>query len=343
MGFDADNQAATMSGLLGIVHGIEGIPVDLLYPLGRNQWQQPFNDRYVNVTRHDLPDASIRDIAARTAALGEKIILANGGSIVTENGVDYYEIDSTARFTAPLELPSASTLLAEKGQPFSFRYSYIDPSVEVNYEIVAGALPPGIDLDGRKLSGTTLQTGHFSFRVRVEAGGATAEQDYALSVYGENLAQSAATILHGDADGDLEVMRDGSRRGATFLSRGSAAAEHVDYYGYSWTTPQTISTLVFNPGMPEEFGGWFTSLRVEYRDGDGKWRTAEELTIEPPINFDNSQWLKGSYIDHVLTIAPVTTTAIRIVGKAGGVQPDAHTGETLRYYTSIAGLAVYAD
>ena len=98
MGFDADNQAATMSGLLGIIHGTAGIPEDLLYPLGKDEWQLPFNDRYVNVTRHDLPDASIKDLAARTAALGEKIIqdgkeagqgvgyLEDGTMVVVEGG-----------------------------------------------------------------------------------------------------------------------------------------------------------------------------------------------------------------------------------------------------------------
>ncbi len=43
MGFDADNQAATMSGLLGIILGTDGIPEELLYPLGRDKWKLPFN------------------------------------------------------------------------------------------------------------------------------------------------------------------------------------------------------------------------------------------------------------------------------------------------------------
>jgi hypothetical protein len=124
LGFDADNQAATMSGLLGIIYGLEGIPEDLLYPLGRNQWEHPFNDVYKNVSRHDLPDASIRDMAARTAAQGERVILANGGRIIREAGVDYYEIDPSANFTAPFEMVTAPALLAEKNREFSFRYYF---------------------------------------------------------------------------------------------------------------------------------------------------------------------------------------------------------------------------
>jgi ADP-ribosylglycohydrolase len=111
LGFDADNQAATMCGLLGVIGGSESIPEDLLYPLGRGRWEQPFNDIYQNVSRYDLPDASIRDMAARTAAQGEKIILANGGRIISEDGVDYYEIDTTASFSRLLRDRHDSELL----------------------------------------------------------------------------------------------------------------------------------------------------------------------------------------------------------------------------------------
>ena len=63
LGFDADNQAATMAGLLGIVHGTAGLPEELLFPLESLGWEKPFNDTYKNVSRHDLPDSSITDMA----------------------------------------------------------------------------------------------------------------------------------------------------------------------------------------------------------------------------------------------------------------------------------------
>ena len=104
-----------------------------------------------------------------------------------------------------------------------------------------------------------------------------------------------------------------------------------------------MSTLVYNPGMPEEWGGWFTSLEVQYQDEAGEWRTAQLLSIEPGLDFDHSQWLKGAYIDQSLTIDPVKTRAIRIIGDAGGIEQDARNGGERRHYTAISELAVYAD
>ena len=104
-----------------------------------------------------------------------------------------------------------------------------------------------------------------------------------------------------------------------------------------------MSTLVYNPGMPEEWGGWFTSLEVQYQDEGGEWRTAQLLSIEPGLDFDNNQWLKGAYIDQSITIDPVTTRAIRIIGDAGGIEQDARNGGEKRHYTAISELAVYAD
>jgi hypothetical protein len=100
---------------------------------------------------------------------------------------------------------------------------------------------------------------------------------------------------------------------------------------------------VFNPGLPEEWGGWFTSLEVQYKDADGTWKNADLLSIAPGIDFDNTQWLKGAYIDHSLSIDPVTTKAIRIIGNAGGIEQDARNGGERKFYTAISELAVYAD
>ena len=61
------------------------------------------------------------------------------------------------------------------------------------------------------------------------------------------------------------------------------------------------------------------------------------------MNFDNSQWLKGAYIDHSLSFEPVMTTGIRIIGHAGGIKQDERNGGELRFYSAISELAVYAD
>ena len=345
LGFDADNQAATMSGLLGIVLGLDGIPRDLLYPLGRERWSEPFNDRYVNVSRHDLPDASLRDIAARMARQGERVILAHGGRIVREDDVDYYEIDSAATFSPPLELPSAPTLLAEVGRPFAFPVHDGRGPAPLVLAVASGELPPGVVLADGRLQGMPARAGRFGFTVEARSGDAQRREDYAIRVHGPNLAPQAVEILHAPSPtgDDIEWIRDGDPRGRTYFSRAPDGQPRRNHYGYRWEAARTIGTLVYNPGIPKEWGGWFTSLEVEYRGADGAWRPVPNLVISPAMDFDNTQWLKGAWINHALTFDPVSTDAIRIVGEAGGIEQDARNGGERRYYTSISELAVYAD
>ncbi len=345
LGFDADNQAATMSGLLGIVYGPTGIPENLLYPLGRDRWERPFNDRYINVSRHDLPDTSIRDMARRTAELGGKIILANGGRIVSEDGVDYYEIDKSASFKAPFELVTAPVLLAEQGREFSFRYYFGMDAQTASYEVVNGSLPAGLILNKNTIQGMPSETGRFDVRLQVGSGSESRQQDFTIRVHGENLAQSASKILSNESptDDDIEIIRDGERRRATYYNRAPDPEPRINWYGYAWEEAQSVSTIVFNPGLPEEWGGWFTSLEVEYQDSTGQWLKATLLSVEPGMDFDNTQWLKGAFIDQSLDIEPVTTRAIRIIGHAGGIEQDERNGGERRFYTAISELAVYAD
>ena len=111
MGFDCDNQTATMCGLLGVINGVGGVPLDRAMPF--EHWTKPFNDRYINVTRFDMPDASIEDIIERTVVLAEKIILARGGSVREENGEKIYTINPKATFK-PAQEPAATFTLPEK-------------------------------------------------------------------------------------------------------------------------------------------------------------------------------------------------------------------------------------
>ena len=104
LGFDCDNQTATMCGLLGVINGVEGVPLDRAMPF--EHWTKPFNDRYINVTRYDMPDASIEDLIERTVVLAEKNILARGGKVREENGEKIYTINRKARFT-PAKEPAA--------------------------------------------------------------------------------------------------------------------------------------------------------------------------------------------------------------------------------------------
>ena len=61
-GYECDNQAATMAGLIGVMRGADVIPERFTHELGPRRWETPFNDSYVNFARDG--------IAAHHAALG---------------------------------------------------------------------------------------------------------------------------------------------------------------------------------------------------------------------------------------------------------------------------------
>jgi ADP-ribosylglycohydrolase len=71
-GWDTDCNAATAGGIIGIIRGARAIPA---------KWDI-FNNRYRNESLRGIPAwLGISDLAARTAALGERVILARGGSV----------------------------------------------------------------------------------------------------------------------------------------------------------------------------------------------------------------------------------------------------------------------
>lgn len=64
----------------------QGLPNDLLFPVQEFDSTKPFNDFYKNISRFDMPDAGLEDVANRMAAQGEKIILRHGGRRFSEGG-----------------------------------------------------------------------------------------------------------------------------------------------------------------------------------------------------------------------------------------------------------------
>lgn len=79
-GFDCDNQAATLAGLLGVMHGESQIPRDLTREIAGNDWAEPFNDRYVNERRPPLPmNQTNSGIVGKIMLLTQRAILEEGG------------------------------------------------------------------------------------------------------------------------------------------------------------------------------------------------------------------------------------------------------------------------
>ena len=81
-GFDCDNQAATLAGLLGVMHGESAIPPELTKKIGGNDWSEAFNNQYVNERRPPLP------MNQTNTGIVDKIMLLTQRAIVEEGGQD---------------------------------------------------------------------------------------------------------------------------------------------------------------------------------------------------------------------------------------------------------------
>lgn len=360
LGFDADNQAATMAGLLGIIRGTKGLPANLMKPFPELGWKEPLNDKYSNVTRDGLPDASLKDIAERMAAQGEKVILGHGGRRLVEHGVESYEINAGAEFRPPFEFPSGPAPVIETGRPVNHVFLLSGAGDDVQWRVAQGALPRGLRFEGGRLSGATQdRPGKYRLALEARSQSKCVRREITLVVRGENMARSAVRILSPVQRSDLslrklliidtppalfsdsvEVIRDGRRTGggATFLSLGGGAGPRSDVYGYEWTQPQRIGLLVFCTGFLEEASGWFTGLNVEYRDESGAWNAVKNLRSAPSFADGNDPATKAHFAEDLLFFDPVETRAIRItgpVGSAGGLVKDPPL------FTSISELSVY--
>ena len=341
-GMDADNQAATMCGLLGVLNGFESIPTDLMYPLEDAQWEMPFNDNYKMITREGLSDASITELAERTAKQGEKIILANGGEKIVTDGVEYYKINTSAKFIAPFELNSFPEFFVEVDKPFEYPiYTGGLKNVEI---IVRGTLPEGVVIKNDAIVGIPTTVGRYSFELTGKLGDKEITQAIEFTVHSKNIASDAKEVLFNKnaINHNIEIIRNETIK-ETYRSKKEGSIRENDYYGYLWDEPQSISALSFNNGANYEWAGWFTSFGVQYLK-DGEWISVEEFKISPDLNMDNSQWLKPSYMDYTIEFPVLETKGIRIVGLGGGIEKDpanAHLG--VEYSTSISELRVFEN
>jgi len=324
MGWDADNQAATLTGLMGIIYGADGIPQSLLYPV--EGWERPFNDRYVNVSRHDLPDVSIQDQIDRLIAQGKRVVAQVGGITTVMDGKEVLLMDRFEPFLAPEEiLPPPSQFLT------------IGDSVDVRFystyegSELASALPDGWYREGNRVGGSATETGRFE--VALTAGLDTAR--VAVHVLSENKAASARRILHHAPDEDLELLRDGSRSAPAFYSETSSVPIR-QWYGYEWDQPVVLSALTFTVGFPREEWGWFREPVAEYRSPSGDWMEVPGLEFTPNMPSGTSKYLQPGLVTYLVTFESVNTTAIRLVGWAGGHPVDAppEYGTTLTELTA---------
>jgi hypothetical protein len=341
MGMDADNQAATICGLLGIIGGIESIPHELMFPLEDADWEKPFNDSYRMITREGLPSAKLAAMADRIAAQGIKVALAHGGELIEEGGVETLVLPVSAAFVPPFELNPIPTIQTAMGEEFIYPLFAGGAPGKVKWSANPG-LPEGLSIEKNQIQGSPVRAGEFSFELAAELEGKHAVVDVECIVFPQNLAASAVEILHNlpVEQGKLEILRDGDPV-ETYLSLSKPHERRLDHYGYRWDEPLEIEAIQFNCGTPNEFYGWFTSFDVQYLSRD-KWVSVDRMHISPELNLENSQWLKPAQMEYTIRFDTVKTTAIRIIGNNGGIEKDpanAHLG--LELATAISELKAF--
>ncbi|HKJ66784.1 MAG TPA: ADP-ribosylglycohydrolase family protein [bacterium] len=360
IGFDADNQAATMAGLLGAAKGFSALPENLLYPPGTD-WDEPFNDFYKNVSRYDMPDASISDMADRMLAQAEKIIVMHGGEKVNQDGGTLYRINKNAHFFPPLELPAAPAPYIEIGKPVDYQFTAVGGQPPYHWEITEGEMPPGLKFRNGEVTGKVENPGIWEVTVRVSDGDRSDSRPFRLIVHPENIAPDARQVLASVRETAVEVrdamwltvpyslyanevtvLNDGVEHGdgSTFYSITDSHEPRKDYYGYEWDSQHTIGLIGFHTGSMEENGGWFTSLNAEYQDETGEWFSVDNLRIVPSLLPGQQPYNKPHFVEYLLAFSPVQTKAIRIIGQAGSA-PHWRNGRTP--FTSITELKVHGN
>ena len=356
MGFDADNQAATLCGLLGVMNGTKGLPQNLLYPI--DGWQLPFNDIYKNVTRHDMPDAKITDMAKRTKQLAEQVILKNGGR---KDG-DVYVINTKGKFNPPLEFAESPEPIAHKGEEMLHKL-IVSGNTEKTAWSVDGTLPGGIYFNNGFFTGTPTETGVFPVKITISTPKESISRDISLRIRPENIAYSASEILANvpvtnDQVRDsmwysfgralyaqnVDVIRDGKYRGehsVFYTILNDCNYPKIDYFGYRWEEKQNIGAIGFHIGAIEENGGWFSSLNVQYLDENGYWQNVEKLSVSPRLSDPEDIFRQPHFIEYFITFSPVNSKAIRIIGDATHAEHWHEKTREVSPFVSITELSVY--
>jgi AraC-like DNA-binding protein len=111
---------------------------------------------------------------------------------------------------------------------------------------------------------------------------------------------------------------------------GHNQAEGPDWYCITFPASTTVNCVEVTMECPNRDGGWWTSLWVEYWNGES-WCAVDQLSITPPYNFNDVPYERRPYETHALTFDAVTVERIRLIGQPGG----------LAQFTSLAYIAVY--
>lgn len=366
MGFDADNQTATIGGIIGVMNGAETFPDQLTKPI--EGWTKPFNDRYVNITRYDMPDASIDDMIDRTVKQAIAVVCANGGELKGEGDRQYLVINRKAVFNAPLEYSEGPLPRMEVGVPVNSQFGVL-PYPGKYLKVADGAIPDGLTFEKGYLKGTPTTPG--KYRVELMIYDENTGKEFRDSIFVEwlvrtkNIAPEADTILasvrkvnkdvlykcwitfgkpmYADS---VNVINDGivSGKGSVFYSLAEMSkAPKSDYFGYGWKEPRTIDMVAFHSGCLEEFGGWYQagSVKIQYLDEAGNWKDVTGFKSTPALPETDIVFFQPHFAEFVFEFDPVTTRGVRMIGDDKVQDHWNKYTKNVSSFISITELGVY--
>jgi ADP-ribosylglycohydrolase len=356
MGFDADNQTATVGGILGIINGASKLPKTLTMPI--EGWSLPFNDKYINITRYDMPDAKITDMINRTVDQALKLIVEKGGK-VTKNTVT---INTKAVFNPPMEFCVGPNPVLEVNKTVDYDF-YSITNKQYQWKLTKGSLPDGLVFSNGKITGTPTTKGKYNITLSLSDGKKTINKDFELIVRGKNIAPEADSIIANVRKTNTEllyktwitfgkpiyaenvnVINDGNIRGdgSVFYSLATEAnIPKVDYFGYHWNEKRNIAMIAFNVGCMEEFGGWYSDVNIQYKDENGHWKDVGKYKVTPELPKTDIVFIQAHFVEYLFEFEPVLTDEIRIIGDT---KTESHWNKDTKNtsnFISITELSVY--
>jgi len=124
----------------------------------------------------------------------------------------------------------------------------------------------------------------------------------------------------GTGNPNIEVARDGvtppvgsSDPLQQYDTYTNGSSRTLDWIGYTFSSTQTFSRVIFQEGIHFPTGGWFTNMRVQVRNGTS-WTDVPSVGSTPPYAGNNGI----NYETYDLIFPPVTGSGIRIAGTPGG-------------------------
>lgn len=309
-----------------------------------------------------MPDGKISEMIDQTLKATIDLVVSKGGKLTGKPGNQVLTINPEAVFNPPVEFCIGPLPQMEIGKPVDYNF-YTKANKIYNWSLVSGTLPAGLTFSKGKLTGIPTVLGHSKITLQLDNGKDKIAHDFNLLVRNTNIAPTADTILANVRQlnekvldscwytfgksmyaKNVEVINDGitSGAGSVFYSLAAKAKiPKIDYYGYWWKTAQKISMLALHTGCLEEFGGWFTSLNVQYMNEAGKWTPVEKTIITPPLPETDIVFFQPHFVEYVISFDPVETKAIRIIGDAKIQDHWNKYTKQVSGFTSITELSVY--